>query len=85
MGLFIYFTNWTQLANLLALIIGIILQFSPTYTLKNAPNLHALHHIFYTLAMFMMPAVVIIYWGFNHGANLKEMEEKYEDDEALLW
>jgi hypothetical protein len=65
-NLFLFFTNWCVLFTLFTALIGIYLASNDKMTIKKAINLHALHHVSYTLTLFMTPVVVIMYWGIVH-------------------
>ena len=60
--MFIFLTNWAVWAILFTAILGFILAGSPSCTQKKALNLHACHHVFYTLSLFLSPIVVMVYW-----------------------
>ena len=79
-GLFTYLTNWSQWCILLTASLGLLLASKPHYCHKSAINLYALHHIFYTLALFTQPVVVLIYWAIVHESNIKEMREEAAGD-----
>lgn len=78
-NLFIFFTNWSVWAVLFTAIFGVFLASHPKYSQKRAVTLHALHHISYTLAMFMTPVVVVLYWSSLH------RRHKHEIWENSLW
>ena len=65
-SLFIMLTNWTLWATLVTALLGLKLSNDPSLTFNSAPNMHALHHICYTIMIFLSPAVVTIYWGVVH-------------------
>ena len=75
-----YFTNWGLLATYFTCISGTIISQNKGYTLKNAPNLHALHHLMYTLMLFMTPIVIVMYWGLVHKQALIEIREENKDE-----
>lgn len=74
-NLFIFLTNWAVWAINLTAIIGYVLAASPSCTQKNAPNLHALHHVFYTLSLFLSPVVILVYWTIVFKKHKGEMWE----------
>ena len=74
-------TNWTMWATLFTAYLGLKLSSDPSLTLENAPNMHHLHHIFYTIMIFLTPAVVIIYWSVIHEVHLKKIEKDWGYDE----
>ena len=82
--LFTYFTNWAQWTTLLTACIGVAIAGNPDYSVKNSKSLYALHHLFYSLTMFMQPVVVIVYWGVVHEKHITEMTEKYSHQPQLL-
>ena len=61
-----YFTNWSLLATTSTVLISIILSANPDWDTDKAINLHALHHLMYTLTMFMNPVVFLMYWSIIH-------------------
>jgi hypothetical protein len=71
-SLFIYFTNWSQWCILITALLGMVIASSPRYAQSKAINLHAFHHLFYTLSMFTQPVVVLVYWGVVHESNVEE-------------
>ena len=75
-----YFTNWALLVTYLTCISGTIISQNKCYTLKNAPNLHALHHLCYTLMLFMTPIVIVMYWGLVHKQALIDIREENKDE-----
>ena len=59
-----------------------ILASQPHYDQVKALNLHSLHHMFYTIALFTQPIVILVYWGVVHEANVEETREWANGDEA---
>jgi hypothetical protein len=45
--------------------------------MRKAPNLHACHHLCYTLMMFMTPVIVIFYWVLVHKDHVEYIRHKY--------
>lgn len=78
-NLFIYFTNWSVWAVLFTALFSFILASHSKYSHRYAVTLHALHHLSYTLAMFMSPVVVLMYWSSLH------RKHKHEIWENSLW
>ena len=84
-GVFIgYFTNWTLLITLSCILIGIFLAEFEFLTHEKWPNLHASHHILYSLMLFMNPIVVSVYWLLVHEEHLLEIATKYAHDVQLI-
>jgi len=52
-----------------------VIASSPRYVQSKALNLHAFHHLFYTLSMFTQPIVVLVYWGVVHQSNVEETRQ----------
>ena len=71
--MFLYFTNWSLMATTATCLLGTLISQNKDYTLKTAPNLFALHHLMYTLMLFMTPVVLLIYWGLVHEANIRDI------------
>lgn len=86
-NLFIFLTNWCVWAVNLTAIIGQILSYNPSLTQSHAINLHSLHHLFYTLSLFLSPVVVLVYWIIvfpkHKGEMWIETEEIMVDGKAL--
>jgi len=80
----VFFTNWSLLATFFTVNIGIVLSRNPQYTHTTAQNLHAIHHLLYTLSLFSAPVVFIVYWGVIHTKHLQELDRKYKHDPWLL-
>ena len=78
--MFTKFTNWILIFTLLATALEVLLTNTPRYTFAVAPKMHVWHHIFYTLALFTNPVVVIVYWGLEHKNTEKRMREMYGDN-----
>ena len=79
-----YFTNWSLLATYFTVIFGLIIGSNPSWDTNKAVNLHALHHLMYTLTMFMNPVVVLMYWGLIHQDHLNEIRTLYKGDDRLI-
>ena len=82
--MFIKFTNWILIFTMMATVLEVYLCSTPRLTFSVAPNMHVCHHIFYTLALFTNPIVVIIYWGLEHPHTEGRMNEMYGDDPEQL-
>ena len=57
---------------------------SPHLTVKNAPNMHCLHHLCYTLSLFTCFIVTIVYWGVTHKTHMRDIEKKYAGDDVQI-
>ena len=84
-----YFTNWSLLATLFTVILSIIITADPESDITSNPSnkalhLHSLHHLMYTLTMFMNPVVVSMYWGLIHQDHLNEIRTLYKGDDRLI-
>ena len=73
-NLLVYFTNWSLIATLITCWLGYIIAGSRILKIDNAINMHALHHVMYTLSMFMNPVVFIMYWGVIHDKHIPEIK-----------
>ena len=83
-SLFVMLTNWTLWVTLFTSILGFKLSSDPSLTFEKAPNMHAAHHICYTIMIFLTPAVVLIYWNFIHEVHLKNIERDWGHLPELL-
>ena len=81
---FTMFTNWMSNATLIAWFLEHIIIYSPHLNIKNAPNMHCLHHLFYTLSLFTSVIVTLVYWGLTHKKHLKDIEKKYEGNQLQI-
>ena len=61
-NLFVFLTNWAVWAVNITAVLGYIIAANPALTVRRAPNMHACHHIFYTISLFLSPVVVLVYW-----------------------
>ena len=77
-SLLIYLTNWSLISTLITCWLGYIIAGSGNLHIGNAINMHALHHLFYTLSLFMNPIVFIMYWGVIHDEHIKEIRIRNE-------
>lgn len=68
-----FLTNWALISTLVTAILGHTLGSNPAYTQSLAPNLHSLHHLFYTLMMFLNPIIVSVYWAVIHKEHVQEL------------
>ena len=75
-NLLVYFTNWSLLSTLITCWLGYMIAGSRNLNIDNAINMHALHHLFYTLSLFMNPVVFFMYWGVIHNEHMKEIRIK---------
>lgn len=78
-NLFMMFTNWQLWIINLTAITGTILVMNPEYNQKNALNLHALHHFFYTFTMLGAPLITCVYWGLIFKKHKGEMWENTKE------
>ena len=46
--------------------------------------MHALHHLMYTLMLFMNPVVVIMYWGLVHKDHIEERTTRFKGNDELI-
>ena len=79
----LYFTNWAILSTYTTSFLGLIISRNLDNNLENAPNLHALHHLMYTLMLFMTPIVVIMYWGVVHEKYMEEIKAENSDPSVI--
>ena len=82
--LLIYFTNWSLLSTLITCWLGYIIAGSRLLRIDNAINMHALHHVMYTLSMFMNPVVFIMYWGVIHDKHIPEIKHKNQHNPQIM-
>ncbi len=83
-NLLVYFTNWSLISTLLTCWLGYVIAGSRNLHIDNAINMHVLHHLFYTLSLFMNPVVFFMYWGVIHNEHMKEIRVKNEGNETLI-
>ena len=73
-------TCWCLWATFFTALMGAILSGNPILTIRQAPHMHAFHHLCYTLMIFMTPAVIILYWTVIHDNHVKYIQQLYKDD-----
>ena len=83
-NLIVYFTNWCLITTLLTCWLGYVIAGNRNLHVDNAINMHALHHLFYTLSLFMNPVVFIMYWCVIHHEHMKEIRIKNPDNHKLI-
>ena len=83
-NLFIMATCWCLWSVFFASLLGILLAHNPSWTMRKAPNVHACHHLCYTLMLFMTPIVVLIYWIFVHKDHVQYMRHKHKYNEEMF-
>ena len=75
-----FLTNWALMSTLLTAILGYTIGNNPNYTYSNKPILHSLHHLFYTLMMFLNPVIVSMYWAVVHKEHVQELKIETNGD-----